>query len=1263
MNMKKILFCLLAIAFLYQPLHSQNKIAPVSPEAASLAKQINYPVNFNTGIPNIEVPLYEVSAGGLVLPIYLSYHAGGFKINEMSTSIGLGWSISADIQITRSINGLDDFIPGIGYIDNTKMKAYNPTSPTGTYPLDDLNLFYGRNSYDIATGKVDGMPDKFYYKLLNKTGSFYFLKNDAGNGYTIVPVPYDNIKIQHNNGQFTITDTDGTIYTFGEQGPASTSDMASKGIEFSGPFTNMYRSAWKCKRIVNATQTANIDFTYEVKSSIVYNVGSEVVELYNNLSPCNLNQYYTANDVNGSISSYETLALQYQIYNLSTPRYIERFPSGVGARLHMLYADYPWSVTDRVFTSSEGSPSSGSEVQGLALSSISFKGGSVVFSGTDKLSTMTVKDAGGQEVKSFQFFQTYTQALNQSAARSYNGGSYQGTLYLDSLHIKGAGNTYDRYAFLYQTKASFGSHLVGKDVWGQRNGSTRERISAGTFLSVPGTNITQRFYKDINGGCVNVVENAKFTIGSIATQLERPDSTPLVQQGLLKRIIYPTGGYVDFDFESNMYDGAPLEHVHAIKMGGGLRIRAINYFNGTSLTPVKQKYYRYGEMEDGIGLVMNSPARAFNIDQQEYEPFSYDQHVNYVTGPGTGNFGTDFAPVPLSCNNRGCMNVRFAEKKTTYMSASSQNYNFPNGAPVYYTKVTEYNDDFGKQTGKTVYTYYQPDEFGQFYYSITNKSKVPGTNIDVLQSDGLMGVQKSIEEYRFEKGKFKLQRSRTFEYEKYMYPRLVRVVYSWLNNIYVVQGGGFDGDDIDLYNSNHTFGGVPFLGGPDFIAGQYALPVARVLLSKETEKWYDGTNILTQTTDYTYKPGYMQPSAILTTNSKNKTLAKYIKYSYDFNGTSVYDQMTALNMISLPVELVIEDTLNHKEISRTRTNYGNISAGFGFIAPVSIQESSGGNALENKITFDRYDPDGNILQTTDRNGITTSYLWGYGYRYPVAEFIGVTYAEATLSVNVAALQSITSEQQLKPILNNLRTTVSNAMTNTFLHKPLVGITSKTMPNGQELSYIYDGIGRLQTIKDQDNRILKQYDYQVAGPLTSNAQSLYYVNVPMINSFMTTCSDGSRDMYNSIVRGGIYVSSSQAFADLAAEHSSENPGVNDIPDSVCSPVNYATITLTTVDMEIYLLPYPAQLFADLFQDGSLVYTQKFPGSYTYTNTMYVKPGIYKMGLRMKNNFNGSITRYWLYETDLSGTGIPVNPGDEVTIQPGYTYVLSATNVGF
>ncbi len=51
---------------------------PPAPEAASLAKCINFPVDYNTGVPRIEIPLFELKGRESSLPLVISYHAGGF---------------------------------------------------------------------------------------------------------------------------------------------------------------------------------------------------------------------------------------------------------------------------------------------------------------------------------------------------------------------------------------------------------------------------------------------------------------------------------------------------------------------------------------------------------------------------------------------------------------------------------------------------------------------------------------------------------------------------------------------------------------------------------------------------------------------------------------------------------------------------------------------------------------------------------------------------------------------------------------------------------------------------------------------------------------------------------------------------------------------------------------------------------------------------------------------------------------------------------
>jgi len=96
-----ILLCMPASSLLAQ----EKKILPASPEASGLVRFINYPVNYSTGIPDIGIDLFEISAGDITLPLRLSYHSGGgIKTSERSTWVGLGWQLSADPEITRIVN-------------------------------------------------------------------------------------------------------------------------------------------------------------------------------------------------------------------------------------------------------------------------------------------------------------------------------------------------------------------------------------------------------------------------------------------------------------------------------------------------------------------------------------------------------------------------------------------------------------------------------------------------------------------------------------------------------------------------------------------------------------------------------------------------------------------------------------------------------------------------------------------------------------------------------------------------------------------------------------------------------------------------------------------------------------------------------------------------------------------------------------------------------------------------------------------------------
>lgn len=67
----------------------------LSPTAYEMGKYGRTPASHFYGLPNIAIPLTEVRAKGMTLPITLSYNAGGNKPDQHPGWAGLGWSLNA----------------------------------------------------------------------------------------------------------------------------------------------------------------------------------------------------------------------------------------------------------------------------------------------------------------------------------------------------------------------------------------------------------------------------------------------------------------------------------------------------------------------------------------------------------------------------------------------------------------------------------------------------------------------------------------------------------------------------------------------------------------------------------------------------------------------------------------------------------------------------------------------------------------------------------------------------------------------------------------------------------------------------------------------------------------------------------------------------------------------------------------------------------------------------------------------------------------
>ena len=136
---------------------------PPSPGSMGVVREANAPVNLYTGIPQITVPLYTLPHhNGHSIPVFLSYHAGGHKVQDVAGPAGLGWTLHAGGQITRIVRGLPD------------------------------NGTISQNAQAISEGTSDGEYDIYYFSILGRTGRFIYSPT-YDKGYTIPP---SNLKIE-----------------------------------------------------------------------------------------------------------------------------------------------------------------------------------------------------------------------------------------------------------------------------------------------------------------------------------------------------------------------------------------------------------------------------------------------------------------------------------------------------------------------------------------------------------------------------------------------------------------------------------------------------------------------------------------------------------------------------------------------------------------------------------------------------------------------------------------------------------------------------------------------------------------------------------------------------------------------------------------------------------------------------------------------------------------------------------------------------------
>lgn len=265
-----------------------------SPNAASLGQVVDLPIGYNTGTPNVDIPIYTIETGPLKVPISLGYHASGLKVNQQASWVGAGWSLNAGGVITRTVRGAADekihtnatypisYLSKRGFYDYAYDAIFNNPEPYNVIPE-------GFALADITNGIRDAEADLFTFNFNGYSGKFYFR---ADTSITIAPAQDIHIKALFCEGVsgcstateylygWIVTTPDGVKYHFGKSlNPPSSYNTTTNAVPIEHTDTYSYTSgishsktasSWFLTKIVSPDQRFTIQFTYAAENYAYY---------------------------------------------------------------------------------------------------------------------------------------------------------------------------------------------------------------------------------------------------------------------------------------------------------------------------------------------------------------------------------------------------------------------------------------------------------------------------------------------------------------------------------------------------------------------------------------------------------------------------------------------------------------------------------------------------------------------------------------------------------------------------------------------------------------------------------------------------------------------------------------------------------------------------------------------------------------------------------------------------------------------------------
>lgn len=585
-------------------------------------------------------------------------------------------------------------------------------------------------------------------------------------------------------------------------------------------------------------------------------------------------------------------------------------------------------------------------------------------------------------------------------------------------------------------------------------------------------------------GYINSFQYCDFDSGILRTPETR--NKDVCTYGALKSIILPSGGRTEYEFESQ-------SHYH-----GDYMPAPTDYYNNYPFEKIQTITYR---TEPGEYPTPFTVPAGYKIDAVKVEAIAYGPPGPHGAPPTYTLYinGTE----PQAYSYTTATNTGYCQNMYSFESEGTLTFTFQGKSQgtidLYAFKKTRIDEnDYGHglrvksiknfNTGSINPISYTKYEYNVFGNALRSSGVILDESVDLLYIDDSHKEVKPIG-YQNIKVTNMIDGSYSKYYFKDPYAVTPGITPSYLSsdkemNAYLKSMGllekkeDFSATSQPLQKTEVTyqFKEVPLADITDGINA-----VKKINISKQTsvtETYISGANKkLVSRSETNMEDKYGNVSSTKETLADGTVMEKTFLYPEDKG----IQKLLNANMVNIPLETSIKK--NGKPVGKAETKFDDPN----HLYPTSvISYNMQSQVSVTASTLDVYDSKGNLVQTTGKNGIPVTTIWGYYQTKPIAVISGASHAQvsslATVTAAIAASNADrddpSQEPQLLAALENLRKdpALQSYTVTCTTYDPMIGVTNSISANGIRTVNVYDAANRLLKVTDAVGKTLQEYQY-------------------------------------------------------------------------------------------------------------------------------------------------------------------------------------------